>query len=186
MKVRSDFVSNSSSCSFVISSSSGTVADGMKFYADTFADCDIPYDIEDKLTVSLHVKNKWYREVYEAAKGERCEGWSDYYSDWQHGKSVMKDPEEVGWDGIVVGLDGLARVGAVPGVAEKVDSVRFQCEDGDSAAIMYLRLLYAFFERNMFCPDAGESEHGFVRNTPDDEFMSRLTATCREGCGDGE
>jgi len=184
MRIRSDFVSNSSSCSFVLSSETGTVKDAMRFFAKTFGECCLPYDIGDRVTVGVTSKNKWFKELYERLTFENC-GWKDYYEDWSTGKIQKKDPEEVGYDSISVPMDRLFDLDGDEWALSRIDGVRFQCEDSDPVGLLYLRLLYAFFERNRFCPDATSSEHSFVGAGSDDEFMTKLVTTCGGGKADG-
>jgi len=180
MKVRTDFVSNSSSCSFVLSSRTGTVKDAVGFFAKTFCGCCLPYDIGDRVTVGVTTKNKWFKELQEKLTSENS-GWKDYYADWSTGKITKKDPEEISYDSISVPIDRLFELNGNDPALSKIDEIRFQCEDSDSIGLLYLRLLYSFFERNRFCPDAASSEHSFIGSGFDDDFMTKLVTTCGGG-----
>lgn len=177
MKTRTDFVSNSSSCSFVLSAGM-RLPEAVKFFAEVFKNCSIPWDFDDRVSVSCTAKNKWFAAVEEGVTGEKS-AWTDYETNWSTGKNTRKDPEAVGWDSVRLDSGKLIEIASDDGLLGKIDGIRFQCEDGDTAGIMYLKLLYAFFERNAFCPNADDSEHSFA--TPEtDGFIERLVIANRD------
>lgn len=159
MKTREDFVSNSSSCSFVLSE--GSAADGLKAFRACFGRDWIPYEVSEKIEVRCYVKNKWFREVETGLKGESS--YEDSYRPWGTGAMQKKDPEEISWDSIGLSLDSLAGAAKDENaeILNKIDRVEFECEDSTEVGKFYLSLLYLFFERAGCAPDASDSEHGF-------------------------
>ena len=182
MKTRNDFVSNSSSCSFILSADA-RLADAVRFFAKVFGEDHIPYRIRDDVTVECYVKNKWLREVKSKLDPEYDDSeWKEDYRDWRTGQYVKKDPEEVSWDSVRIEFDDFVKLASDEQTLEKIDRLQFRCEDSDFMGLFFLRLLYAFFERNEMCPDCSDSEHYFIRTGSDDEkFIMKLASVCGGG-----
>ena len=181
MKTRSDFVSNSSSCSFIVESAANDgVVKAFGAFASVLAGVDIPYNLSDSVRISARAKNKWFKELSEAITEEP----SDFkmeYRDWSSHKMVPKDPEDVGWDSIQLDLERITEIGKDPAYKDylaRLDSVSFTTEDSNTSGLMYLRMLYLFLERMGCCPSAAESEHSFLDDN--DDFVTRL---CSAGGG---
>lgn len=175
MKTRSDFVSNSSSCSFVISSDVGDLAAAVKFFAEAFKDCDMPYQVDDRIEISAKTKNKWLNQMRRRLKGE---DFKPEYDDWRI-KYAGEDPEAVGWDSVYLSLDQLRSLASDEWALPKVESIRFACGNHDYFGELFLRLMYFFFDRNRFSPDASETEHDFLHLGDSDDFTTRLASACR-------
>lgn len=184
MKTREDFVSNSSSCSFIIANDGGRVKDAVTVFHETFSNCEIPYEVEDALRMSCSVKNKWFREVEEELHGESQ--YEPYYGDWRTGQMKKKDPEEVSWNTIELTASSFEKLAERQDLADKIDSISFSCEDSSMTGMVFLRLFYAFFERNGCMPDATGTEHSFLRDVSEDDFLYKLTTTCSEKRQDEE
>lgn len=58
-----------------------------------------------------------------------------------------------------------------------IESAEFRCEDSSRIGVMYLGLLYRFFERNECCPDPGETEQDFL-NSCFSDMARKLAAAC--------
>lgn len=182
MKTRNDFVSNSSSCSFVLSANV-CMADALKFFVKTFGEDPIPYKLRDEVSIECYVKNKWLAQVKSKFDPEydRSE-WQNVYRDWRSGQYVEKDPEEVSWDSIPIDFDDLSKLASDEQTLNMIDHLEFKCDDGNFTGLFFLRLLYAFFERNEMCPDCSDTEHYFIRTGSDDEkFIMKLASVCGGG-----
>lgn len=174
LKTRTDFVSNSSSCSFILSKADNAVDLGFRTFAKTFPDDYIPYDFTDKVRIGIKVKNKNFKKLYETLKDEKP-NFQEWYEDWQTGKRTPKDPEEVGWDSIEIDFDAITRsVSEYPDVIDMIEEVSFTTEDHDTAGTLYLKLLYLFFDRNACFPDATNTEHSFMDLSNANTFIGKL------------
>ena len=169
MKTRSDFVSNSSSCSFVIDRVSGGNVSGIAFLAKTIDETDIPYDIENEISITIDVKRKWRKNLLDFLDMEDD---TEKYerNTWLYGDSKPK-PTDITY--IHVSISDLIRIGKEPTILDMVESVQFQCEDSSNIGELYLGLMYGFFERYGCHPDATESEQSFLGGFFSD-FMRKL------------
>ena len=180
MKTRNDFISNSSSCSFILSSGA-RMADAVKFFAKIFDGDNIPYKLRDEVTVECFAKNKWLRQVkakldFEHDDPERQETYEDR---WYVNSDLRKDPEHVSWDSVSLDFDNFGKLAADDETLGKIDHILFSCDDGNFAGMFFLRLLYMFFERNGMCPDCSDTEHYFIGTDSDDEkFIKKLASEC--------
>ena len=179
MKTRNDFVSNSSSCSFILSAAAG-LADAVKFFAETFGGDPIPFKMSNEESLECYVKNKWRAEV--KSKLRRDEDYSERQDPYYVSFRPKPDPEEVSWDSIPMDFDDFIALASDRQTLGKIDRVQFRCEDTNFTGIFFLRLLYAFFERNELCPDCSDTEQAFIRTGSDDEkFIMKLASVCGGG-----
>ena len=180
MKSRRDFVSNSSSCSFVIAGEKDAVADGLRFFAQVMSEAEFDADM-DQLSVSVVTRYKWCKNVL------RSLGREDEYDPempsrvWDPLNRPQVSPDDA-YD-IACSMDDLVRIGLDESTLLKIDEVRFSCQDSDRVGVLYLTLLYRFFERNECCPDASDTEQFFLDDDNALQTMRLLSATCRGDAG---
>ena len=67
MKVRLDFVSNSSSSSFVLSGPLGNASLAIQKFSENFFDCNYDYAYE-VIEIRIRCKNKYFKEIWEFLK----------------------------------------------------------------------------------------------------------------------
>lgn len=167
MKIRNDYVSNSSSCSFIIED----VAKAAKLFSDAFSGIDIPYDYDSTIDVSLAAKNKWYKEIEESLTGSS--DYSNTWSDYRDGSIHVKDPEDIGWNRIRVSLSTLAKANEYLDKYEKTNEIRFECDDYDVLGVDVLKQLYHFFKRNGCKPNDEDTEMDF-NHLKASNFLTKL------------
>lgn len=174
MKIRHDFVSNSSSASFVVQQESGDLKLLCQKMAELFNQISIPYGIDDKIDISVSVKNKWYRDVFKVLKpNEECR-YTDTVVDWYSKKTVKKDPEDISWDSIKINVEELIQL-ATTDIIEKIDHIYFSSVDeNDDVCNFYLAKFYRFFEAIDCNPDASSTERDFL-GLENEEFFSIMT-----------
>lgn len=173
MKIRSDFVSNSSSSSFVVYGSTGDVSLLAQKLDEMLSGISIPWDFSNCVEVCLKAKNKNYKEVWEAFKDEKCR-YESWYVDC-NGKKKKKDPEELSWESIRVDLDRFMAAASSP-IIGKIDEVWFEAVDENSYECnSKLALLYKFFDAIGCNPDDSVSERAFLEE--DDEFYKIMKDT---------
>ena len=147
MKIRSDYVSNSSSASFVIEKDAAKAA---KMFLEDFGDCI--YGAYDPLGETMTV-------------GVRTVGMSeDDWMDWSK-------PEKFCEDYIQGEYDGDTDTHADPKNPEDIAEFGFECDDWDNAAMGNLAFLYKYFKKFGFEPDDSDSEHDFRDR---DTFLGRI------------
>ena len=168
MKIRNDFVSNSSSCSFIIED----VKKAAKLFSDAFSNMDIPYNYYSKISVSLAAKNRWYKEIEESLTGSS--DYSNTWSDYRDGSIHVKDPEDVGFDRIHIDLNILAEANKHLDKYEKTNKICFECDDYDTLGVDMLKQLYQFFKRNGCRPNDEDTEIDF-NNLKSDDFLTKLS-----------
>lgn len=156
MKIRNDFVSNSSSCSFIIEDVEKTA----KLFSDVFNTVEIPYEYSDKIEIYIEAKNRWFKEIEEKLTGSS--NYSNTWSDYRDGSVHLKDPEDIGWDRIRINLETLSNANTQLDMYKKSKSITFECDDYDIGAMNALRQLYDFFKRNNCNPNASSSEKDFL------------------------
>lgn len=154
MKTRNDFVSNSSSCSFVINDISALV----EVLRTVFHDVDIPYDFDNDITCYVYThKNEW-ANTFEKITGQK----PDYTPSYAENDICWMDAIHTDFINVAKSPENL----------ENAEQIVFQCEDYGSGPI-YLKMLYEFFERMRLNPDAADSENEFL--TPEENFFRILS-----------
>lgn len=146
MKIRSDYVSNSSSSSFIIKKDAAKAA---KMFLEDFGDCI--YGAFDPLGETMNV-------------GVRTVGSSDDWLDWSN-------PGKFCEDYIQGEYDGDTDTHADPKNPEDITEFGFECDDWDNASMGNLAFLYKYFKKFGFEPDDSESEHSFKDI---DTFLGRI------------
>lgn len=170
MKIRSDFVSNSSSCSFIIS-------DPLKacsIFSQAFHNTEVPSSFEE-IEIQGYAKNKWFRKVETDITGESS--FEDTWKDYRTGEITKKDPEDEGWDSIYLRFSHLIDARKHLDSYGKMSRIRFSCEDYNRDACINLKDLYEFFKRNGCNPEADESEMEFLGDRENDFYKILNTYT---------
>ena len=147
MKIRSDYVSNSSSSSFVIKKDAAKAA---KMFLEDFGDCI--YGAYDPLGETMTVGVR----TVETAE--------DDWMDWTN-------PGKFCEDYIQGEYDGDTDTHADPKNPEDITEISFECDDWDNASMGNLAFLYKYFKKFGFEPDDSDSEHSFKDR---DTFLGRI------------
>lgn len=147
MKIRTDYVSNSSSSSFVIRKDAAKAA---KMFLEDFGDCI--YGAFNPLGETMNVG------VLTTKSGP------DDWFDWS-------SPEKFCGDYIHGPYDGCTDTHADPKNPDDITEIGFECDDWDKAGMGYLAFLYKYFKKFGFEPDDSDSEKDFRDN---DTFLGRI------------
>lgn len=152
MKIRSDFVSNSSSCSFVINKLYLELAKNLidsKLY-----NLSIPYDIDNDINIFIYAKNKNVVKLYKLLCKDDI-------------KNIMlykdEDPNDLSWNPIEFSVGEFIELvhNDRKNVFDLIEQIEFVSNDYDSGP-MNLRDFYEFFDRNQCHPNAENSEREFI------------------------
>lgn len=169
MKLRFDFVSNSSSSSFVLRGE--YAAKGIRLLKRIVESCEVPWEVENEIVLHVHALNKNMPALSRLLDDDnygnygRC---SPGY-DCENGNS----PNERSWHSIEVSLSesGLSKL--TDEALEKIDDIEFYLGDGHTPTLV-LKLLYIFFQKNGCCPDALNTERDFMCPDCKEDFMYAL------------
>ena len=134
MKTRTDFVSNSSSCSFVIKKNASKAA---KMFLEDFGKfiADGMQTMGESMNIGYKLASKHKDEFFE----------------WQSPCQFVSLFSDIENDDENEKLD-----------ADDIDELSFECDDYDSSSVSYLTLMYRYFDKFGFSADASDSEHEFL------------------------
>jgi len=173
MKQRIDFVSNSSSSSFMVKKAS----DLLKLLTDLG---EIPYQLADQLRFRVYVKWKNYPEVYEFIKGEKfVEPHYDSNTYWRGSQYKWTPPEpdyvDTIWDIDINQLVSISKDDSEH-VLDKLEGIEIQTDDNyDQGALAVLSMLYEYFKIKGLEPDDSNSEVDFRKDS--NNFLVNLVTS---------
>lgn len=177
MKIRSDFVSNSSSSSFVLWNSNGDAKLLLQKFAEMFADAYMPWELNDLLSMYVNTTHRWFADVANAllSKDDAKKAIADhkkYLDDYCGGADNVK-LDDLSYDDIHFQFSDLSeRCNALLNVADKIHSLHFEARDDyGSNDIRALRKMYSFCKDIDCCPDASVSERDFLSNDDEDNIF---------------
>ena len=165
MKLRFDFVSNSSSSSFVLKGE--CAAKGIRLLKRIVESCEVPWEVENEIVLHVHALNKNMPALSRLLD-------DDNYSSYDY-----ESPDERSWYSIEVPLSEFGLSKLTEEALEKIDDIEFYLSDGHTLTLV-LKLLYIFFQKNGCCPDALDSEQNFMRVTDNEKFMAALVTYTEE------
>lgn len=175
MKLRSDFVSNSSSCSFIIDAKNARKACEVA-YSKLYG-LEVPYDINNDIAVRLYAKNKNVDKLFADLHESGFVISSDkpyHYAD--------EDPEAFSFDSIDLEVQSFIELAKKLSddkeLVSLIERIMFESDDYGSGP-MNLRDFYDFFAINKCKPNAENSEHEFMCEDESD-FRSVLKGTSRK------
>lgn len=166
MKLRFDFVSNSSSSSFILRGE--YAVKGIRLLKRIVESCEIPWEVENEIVLHVHALNKNMPALFRLLDDDNYGRYSSSYG-YENGNS----PDERSWHSIEVPLSesGLSKL--TDEVLEKIDDIEFYLSDGHTLTLI-LKLLYIFFQKNGCCPDALDTEQNFMCLDCKEDFMYAL------------
>ena len=155
MKTRFDFVSNSSSCSFIVHDAKSAMIAFKKEFGKNYDYSNMPYGIED-IGFSLIGKKQALEKVKDAIEYGSIEKWYDAEND---------DSYEL------CGLSLCTVMSISTKLWKGIESMAIDADDLNSSNVMVVRLLREFFKQQGFSTrDTGDKWSGIDGN----DFMSKL------------
>ena len=168
MKIRSDFVSNSSSSSFILHEDDA--ARGIHLLKHIVESCEIPWEVENEISLYVHAKNKYMRELSKML-GDEYDPSRDAREYSQHVSRLSSD--ELSWHSVEIPLSESGLNKLTDEALSMVDNIEFYLSDGHSL-VLVLKLLYLFFQKSGCNPDARDSEQNFLFPDSKEDFMYAL------------
>lgn len=157
MKTRCDFVSNSSSCSFVIDT---RAAEAAKMFLEDFGEYLSDAGVYEAFGESFKV-------------GTVCDGNEDEWHDWTDPSSFAVDYTIGRWR-----ADDEGR--AAPSDPSSIKSLAFECDDYDKTGMMWLLFLMQYFKKFGFETDDKNSEIAFEETSA--SFLAKIIDRMDKQC----
>lgn len=154
MKTRTDFVSNSSSCSFVINDVKKTVACLKSINGDGY----IPSEL-DELDLRIYAKRSVLKELLDALDRE-----PSYYDNFTGDLDI-----EDSYDFTLSQLENIPDE-----LLQKISSIYITCDDYEQDKVMYLSVLYMFLKNEGVDVDCNDSEQELMFQEGDTSFLGKL------------
>lgn len=153
MKTRADFVSNSSSCSFVIRDVKGALAAIKTLGTDGF----VPSELDD-LTLRIYAKRSVLRDfIMTLDKPLEYDDFSQHLDDVDSYDFSLSMLESIPYN-----------------LLQKIDYIYFTCDDYEHEKVLYLSVLYMFLKNEKVDVDAIDSECPLMFQDCDDSFLGKL------------
>ena len=182
MRIRHDFVSNSSSSSFILSINDNPIVDSVEKWNSAMPDVnDISYEWLDNIDVYFRCKNKNYMDLWNVFEKDssRERYWRPVYEDrWTH-RQVEVDMDQMSFETIKTSLiDVLKTYRENPSIFLKIEEIEFRAsEDYNPISLSRLARLFEFFDALGLKPDASSSEQNFLDLDNDDAFTMGIDKT---------
>lgn len=175
MKIRTDFVSNSSSSSFA-------VKDIKKAITLLNELGDIPYPVDNNLSYTITYKHKDAKEIYDDILGRKYEPYLDY---WNRDRKI--DPEEIEYSYEVDLYHLKQALEDNNPTLDKILTFAIVTSENDTMAMTVLNMLYKYFQKKGLEVDASVSEIDFLKSYGESfllNLVSEITNTkgCEEKC----
>lgn len=169
MKVRLDFVSNSSSSSFILKGE--YAAKGIRLLKRIAESCEIPWEVENEIILYIHALNKNMSALSRLLDDNNYGNYNK--CSLRYNCENSNSPNERSWHSIEVPLSesGLSKL--TDEALEKIDDIEFYLSDGHTLTLV-LKLLYIFFQKNGCYPDALDTEQNFMCPECKEDFMYAL------------
>lgn len=165
MKIRSDFVSNSSSSSFIVK---GNAKKAIKLINDLG---NIPYPVDSNLSFGITYKHKDADEIYE----ELLETEYEYNSMNYWDEDRKDDPEAI--EHCYIQLYKLEEVLKDKNpILDKIVTFSIVTSENDTLAMVVLNMLYRYFQKKGLEVDASETEVDFLEGLSNRNFLLNLVA----------